>query len=532
MGRWRRQNATGNNAHVRTRKGPQPGIEPRADHDEPSAVTAGDDRHAKVRDAMLLERAGRLAEAEAAYEALLARWPDLPNSWYNLGVLQRKAGRFDAALASYSQALERGVTRPEEVHLNRGVIYADYLRQDAAAERELQAALALNPTFVPALFNLANLNEDLGKRDEALATYEKLLALDPRNYEALARYANLRTFSEPDDPLLGKLKLAIADVGATPLEKASLGFALGKAQDACGSYDQAFAAYVMANRQSRESAGPRNVIYDRLRHEQYVDQLIATFTCDWFNATAPASTARPIFICGLYRSGSTLTEQVLAGHPRVRAGGEIDFLPNCVQTELAPFPSAMMRISPQQREQLAARYLDLLARLFPRAEHVTDKRPDNFLYLGLVKSLFPNARIIHTTRDPLDNCLSVFFLHLDHSMGYALDLMDIAHYYRQYRRLMAHWKSLFGEDILDFDYDLFVREPKPSVEKLLAFCGLDWHEDCMSFQRVSNAVKTASVWQVREPLYQRSSGRWRNYERHLAPLREYLRDLDPQGKPA
>jgi DNA-binding transcriptional ArsR family regulator len=110
-------------------------------------------------------------------------------------------------------------------------------------------------------------------------------------------------------------------------------------------------------------------------------------------------------------------------------------------------------------------------------------------------------------------------------MGYALDLADIAHYYLQYRRLMAHWKSLFGADILDFDYDVFVREPRSSVARLLDFCGLDWHEGCMDFRRAERAVKTASVWQVREPLYQRSSGRWRNYERHLTPLREALRDL-------
>jgi hypothetical protein len=110
-------------------------------------------------------------------------------------------------------------------------------------------------------------------------------------------------------------------------------------------------------------------------------------------------------------------------------------------------------------------------------------------------------------------------------MGYAFDLMDIGHYYRQYRRLMAHWKSLYGADILDFDYDAFVRGPKPAVEKLLAFCGLEWEESCLSFHGVRNAVKTASVWQVREPVYQRSSGRWRNYERQLVRLREYLRDL-------
>ena len=329
------------------------------------------------------------------------------------------------------------------------------------------------------------------------------------------------------------MKQALARSGATSADKASLGFALGKTLDACGAYDQAFEAYAAANRNSRESAGPHAVLYDRRRQELFVDQLIGTFARDRSTVAMSTSTARPIFICGMFRSGSTLTEQVLAGHSRVTAGGEIDFLPTLVRTELSPFPARMAQISPRQFEELAARYLAALSRLFPGAPHVTDKRPDNFLYVGLIKRLFPNARIIHTTRDALDNCLSIYFLHLDHSMGYALDLMDIAHYYRQYRRLMAHWKSQFGADILDFDYDAFVGNPRPAVEKLLAFCGLDWEEDCLSFERVSNAVKTASVWQVREPLYQRSSGRWRNYARHLDSVRTYLNDFpDGAAQPA
>ena len=169
-------------------------------------MTASADIRALLRNAVLLERAGRLAEAEAAYVQLLSRWPNLPDSWYNLALLQRRAGRFDAALASYQQALDRGVSQPEEVHLNRGVIYSDYLRQDAAAERELQAALALNPNYIPALLNLANLREDFGKREEARTIYERILAIEPRCREALARYANLLTPSGPDDPLIGRLQ--------------------------------------------------------------------------------------------------------------------------------------------------------------------------------------------------------------------------------------------------------------------------------------------------------------------------------------
>jgi len=135
-----------------------------------------------------------------------------------------------------------------------------------------------------------------------------------------------------------------------------------------------------------------------------------------------------------------------------------------------------------------------------------------------------SPRIVHTTRDPLDNCLSIYFLHLDHSMGYALDLADIAHYYVQYRRLMAHWKTLCGADIFDLDYDALVREPRPTIERLTAFNSLEWEDALLSFEQSARAVKTASVWQVRERLYQRSSGRWRNYAAHLAKLQAYLRE--------
>jgi tetratricopeptide (TPR) repeat protein len=479
-----------------------------------------------VQDALALQRAGRLAEAEAAYERLLARWPALPDSWFNLAVLQRKAGRFEAALASYARALGHGVSKPEEVHLNRGVIYADHLRREDAAEAELAAALALNPNYVPALLNLANLHEDHGNRDAALALYERALALEPASPLALARYAGLKPGA--DDVLVGRLRQALARPGTAPADRADLGFGLGKVLDAAGAFDAAFAAYTAANRDSRLAAQGRFAPYDRRRQEALIDAVIAMFTPERVAQLAPAApdpAPPPLFICGMFRSGSTLTEQVLAAHPRVAAGGEIDFLPTLARTTLAPFPAAMARTSPAELARIAAQYRAKLAALFPGAERVTDKRPDNFLYIGLIKCLFPKARIVHTLRAPLDNCLSVFFLHLDPSMAYALDLMDIGHYYAQYRRLMAHWRALFGADILDFDYDAFVRGPRPATQRLLDFCGLEWDEACLAFHNQRNAVKTASVWQVREPLYDRSSGRWRNYAAQVETLREYLSEM-------
>lgn len=473
-----------------------------------------------LREASALREAGRFAEAEAAYKRVLALAPNEPTCWYNLGFVQRHQGLFQDALESYAQALRRGVSAPEEVHLNRAVIYADHLRREDEAEREMRAALRKNPQYTPALFNLANLKEDQGCRAEAIALYERVLMVEPGAHEALARLAQIAPVQAGDDAMVKRVRAALASPRPSAAERASLGFALGRVLDAAGAYEDAFKAYAEANKASRASAV--GAVYDRAAEERRIDEIIAAFSAPPAPAGAASANA-PIFICGMFRSGSTLTEQVLAGHPRVTAGGELNFIP-ALAREIG-FPSGAANLTAEQADALAERYRRQLRGLFPGAELVSDKRPDNFVYIGLIKRLFPDAKIVHTIRHPLDNLLSLYFLHLDHSMAYALDLTDAAHHYRQYRRLMAHWKALYGADIFDFDYDGFVGEPRGSVERLLGFLGLDWSEECLAFHRRTNTVKTASVWQVREPLYARSSGRWRNYASQLAPVREALADL-------
>jgi len=469
-----------------------------------------------------LAQAGRIVEAIRAYRALLAQRPALAEGWYNLGLLERRAGLYEIALSSYSRALELKVAKPEEVHLNRAVIFSDYLHDPAAAERELRAALELNCGYLPALLNLANLHEDLGQRAEAQRTYRRILELEPHAFEALARLAGVTDIAGPDDPMIGELRAALADPAASAADRASLGFALARALDAAGEYPAAFAAAAQANRASRASA-PMPVRYDRAAHERLIDELIRLFPAGPApRATAADPAPRTLFICGMFRSGSTLTERLLAGQPGVALGGELELIPRLAHTLLAPFPMAMARASQALIEQAAAQYRDELARVFPGAALVTDKRPDNFLYIGLIRRLFPRARIVHTTRDPLDNCLSIYFLHLDQRMSYALDLADIGHYYRQYRRLMAHWRGVCGEDLLDFNYDTFVREPRPQAQRLFEFCGLTWDESCLDLENRPGAVRTASVWQVRRGLYRHASGRARHYERELAPLTREL----------
>lgn len=462
-----------------------------------------------------------MADAILAYQSLLARWPSLADCWYELAVLQRRAGYFSAALASYQQALDRGVRKPEEVHLNRGVIFAEHLRRPDEAQRALEGALACNPTYVPALLNLANLHEDLGRREAAAAVYEQILTIDPRCFEALARLAGLRQFAAPDDPLIDRLRRALADPTVAPSERASVGFALGRALDSCGAYDAAFEAYADANRNSRDSVIPGSARYDRRVQERFVDRLTAAFPAAR-SGVAPGGRPRPIFVCGMFRSGSTLVEQLLAGHPRIRAAGELDLLPQLVHGLLAPFPESLATLSPSRLDAIARRYEGALRALFPDSDFVTDKRPDNFVYIGLIKLLFPDAKIVHTVRDPLDTCLSIYFLHLDQRMSYALDLMDTGHHYVMYRRLMSHWKRIYGADILDVSYEHLIRDSRTLMERLLSFLGLEWDERCLTVPSSGRAIRTASVWQVREPLHARSVGRAAHYERQLEELQRYL----------
>ena len=476
----------------------------------------GPDWQSLLEQASALRQAGRAGEAIATYQRLLAIKPDLHGSWYNLGWLQKQARQFEEALESYQQALDRGVDDPEEVHLNRAVILSDHLGRPQEALGELEAALAINRDYVPALLNLGNLHEDRGDREAARQAYARAVELEPGNALALARLAGV---SDADQPLIERVRAAIASPQTDPVDKADLGFALGRLLDQAADYDAAFAAYTAANRASAASYGPQFRGYDRQAAERLVDRLIATFPEPVPTRDADEGAA-PLFICGLFRSGSTLVEQILAGHSRVVAGGELDLLP-ALAAGIRPYPEALASADPAVFDQLRRAYVAGLPAV-PSGNIVTDKRPDNFLHIGLIKAMFPEARIVHTVRNPLDNLLSLYFLHLDPGMAYALDLDDAAHWHGQYRRLMAHWKALYGADIHDVDYDELVREPRPVIERLLAFCGLDWEDSCLAFHTIDRTVKTASVWQVREPLYRRSSGRWKNYERHLGPLIDAL----------
>ena len=455
-----------------------------------------------------LRRAGRVDEGIAAYRALLAQEPDLPDSWYNLGWLQRQARQYEGSLDSYAEALKRGVRDPEEVHLNRAVILSDHLARHDEAEAELEAALKLRPDYLPALLNLGNLHEDRGNREAAQEAYRRALEVAPNDALALSRLAGSLDASSDSTELIDRLRAAISNEREASA-RADLGFALGRLLDGRGDYDEAFGAYEAANSASRETFRG----YDREAQERFVDRSIAAFP----EPAEGGASAPAIFVLGMFRSGTTLAEQILAGHSRVVSGGELDLIPALV-SGIAPYPEAVAAVDEATVGTWRRFYLNGLAPFTRDGAFVTDKRPDNFLHIGLIKTLFPNAKIVHTRRNRLDNLLSLYFLHLGPGMPYALDLADAAHWYAEYERLMAHWKALYPGDVFDLDYDALVTEPEPLLGRLLDFLGLDWEDGLLDFHQRKGAVKTASVWQVREQLHSRSSGRWKNYRRWLGPL--------------
>ncbi len=476
----------------------------------------------KLAAASLLRETGQIGPAIAAYREALALEPRLPDSWYNLGWLLRRSGDSAGALAAYDEALRYGVQGAEEVHLNRGVIFSEDMNDPQGAISAYEAALRVNPKFVGALFNLANTYEDLGQREQALAHYQQALIIAPAESEPLARIANLLTPRTASDDIVVRVEAERSRPDLSPLHRASLEFALGKLLDQVGEYDRAFEAYKTANILSNAGRPRGYPKYDAAAHDAFVNKIIEATPVVARSVLAP-SDIKPVFILGQFRSGSTLLEQILSAHSQIKTGGELPFLHHMATQSLLPYPQALSALTYASTGDYRAAYLRQLRQRLPDATGlVTDKRPDNFYHIGLILRLFPEARILHTVRDARDVCLSTWFTHLDHSQLHAVSLEDIAHQYRAYQRLMQHWKSIAPNQILDVSYEALVASPEVEIRRALEFLGLPFEPGCLEFYRSEAPVRTASVWQVREPLYQRATGRWRNYEKHLGPLMRAL----------
>ncbi|MFN3608915.1 MAG: sulfotransferase [Hyphomonas sp.] len=484
-----------------------------------------------------LREAGQIQDAIAAYRALLAEYPALPDSWYNLGWLLRQMGMGVDALAAYEEALKRGVQGAEEVHLNRAAILSDAMARPDEAKAELQKALTLNPNYLAALINLGNLHEDLGERAEAKAVYERAHALAPQNATALARLAGLGKATSADDEMIGRLKALIATGRLAPSDLALLQFAIGRLYDSCGAYDEAARSFAAANASARIAASGSVAPYDGMNELKRADRLAGAFMGTRGRQTGISDPSpQPVFILGMFRSGSTLIEQIIGAHSQVSAGGELDMIPR-ISRGLGSEPGRIATAPEQVLRDYAEAYLTRINTMFPGYAYVTDKRPDNFWHIGLIKRLFPKAKIINTVRHPLDTLISVWGQYLAASLNYGFTLQDTAAHIHAERRMMNHWNQIFPGDILVVPYEAVIQQPEEQVRRMLDFIGLPFEPACLEFHKATGPVKTASVWQVREALHDRSIGRWKHYESYLRslpshPALDALLAVEQPGKPA
>ncbi|MBT8092367.1 MAG: sulfotransferase, partial [Gammaproteobacteria bacterium] len=440
-----------------------------------------------------------------AYEDYLAHEPGSATAAFNLAFNLARDGQFEAAIDLYERSLELGISQPEEVHLNIANIHMDHLYDHDKARAHLEQALTLNPAYSAACYNLGNLSEQEGKRQEAGRYFEKCLQLDPSNESALARLADTRNFVGDDDPLLARLVATAKDSTNSDIQ-----FAAGKAFEQLADFGTAWRHFSRGNRLDQ----PAMPAYQPKKTEADFNRIMTICDSKWLQQFEGSST-EPVFICGMFRSGSTLLEQMLASHPAFTAGGESQFFPRLVARQFPDYPEGLDGISTARLRAWRQEYVEQSAKLFGQSSRLTDKRPDNFLYLGLIKAILPSAKVIVTERDWRDVATSIYSVRLGQTQNYATSLQSIRHYIQQQTALVNHWETALGSDLRRVRYEDLVQHPERTMTGLLEWLGESWDERCLAFHELKNSVKTASVWQVREPLHGKSVGRWKNYQRYF-----------------
>jgi tetratricopeptide (TPR) repeat protein len=417
------------------------------------------------------------------------------------------AGRLDLAVSQYQLALGKDPNLAD-AHNNLAVALVTQGRVDAAAVH-FEKALSLQPDSAEGHNNLANWLATQGRMEKASEHFGRAIAIRPDYAEAHFNRAEIRTFQMGDAELAELQRLAArADLPVTALPYVH--FALGKALEDTKDFGRAFEHLRFGNEAKR-----RQIPYDEAGADAIFRQTAAVFNEALFARLGGAGhrSEMPIFVLGMPRSGSTLVEQILANHPQVHAAGE-----------LADFDQSMGATLSTSMDALA---LGLLGRMYVgRLEamsggkaRVVDKLPGNFLNIGWIRLALPNARIIHTTRDPIDTCLSCYSKLFTASQYFSYDLGELGRHYRRYSALMSHWRSVLPEgSMLDVAYEDVVDDLEGQARRLVAYCGLPWDDRCLDFHTAKRAVVTASAAQARQPLYRTSVQRWRRYEAELAPL--------------
>lgn len=475
---------------------------------------------ARITLATVLQTARRGPEAARAWRDVIELQPNRAETFYQLAGQLIGLGYFREALMCADRAI---ALQPEHplFHCARGQTLIR-LYDGKAAEASFRRALELSPTSRDALAGLGWAQRVQGHFDEAAGSLGRLKEVDPADVRNVAHISSTGSLSGSAEEI-AELAAVIENERVAPDDRVIAGFSLGRLLDQAGRFDEAFARYTNANDLMLQNWPVTGEHFDPAIFHQSVDALIASNTPDALaEAVATGNVSElPVFVCGMPRSGTTLVEQICASHSRVHGAGELDLIPRLAQT-LARQRAPGMELSEAARRAADATIVHLHA-MRGEALRVIDKLPDNILMAGIIARLFPRARIVYCSRDPRDISLSCYFQRfIVGAQHFSYDLANCGKRCVDVRRVAAHWMGLKPLHMIEVNYEKLVNDLEGESRRLIEFLGLDWEPACLDFHRTERTVATVSHWQVRQPLYTSSIGRWRNYERHLGPLFEAL----------
>ncbi|WHZ21737.1 MAG: hypothetical protein OJF47_000849 [Nitrospira sp.] len=496
---------------------------------------------------------GHRRDAIPCFEKAVDLAPDFADGWHNLGLALRQTGQTQRAFDALKQALLIDPTRAE-TYLSLGNVLVDAQQLEDAigcferavvydpslakthtrlaqelshrgdvdrAASLFRRALSLDGESIENWFGLGRTLEDLGQQEAALSCYRNVLERQPGHAWALGNYLALAKGDEGRE-WIEQLEPALDRTDGSAEAQALMGYGLTKWYDRRGRFGEAAWAGRRANAARRKTAGP----FNRTALTGRIDAIIAAYTVEFFaeRRHSGIGTDQPVFIVGLPRSGTTLTEQILSAHPLLHGAGELPDLARLAMESLdgkdaARWQGALKLDDDMTSRRLAHEYLSALRRgAPPDCRRISDKQPLNFFQLAFAALLFPNARVIHCRRDARDNALSIWMENFNADQTYATDFGDLAHFMAEYRRLMAHWHAVLPLQILDVHYEETVTDLERQARRIMAFLKVPWDDRCLDFHQSNRAVQTPSRWQVRQPIYSSSVRRWLHY-------REYLPDL-------
>ncbi len=463
-----------------------------------------------------LEKLGNIGGAIVAYDRASQLLPSLTEAWFRAGALVYMLGHRDEAISCFRRAAATGgKTSFGRLGKARALLTED---RNEEAEQVLRQTLALDPRNAMAHDLLGNLLSEFGRFDEARKCFQRAIALAPLLAGSYYDLVRCRPVTR-DDGLLQQMETALATPGLEASQRLRLHLALGKAADDLGDYALAIQHFDAGDALRRGSLS-----FDSAAFDVEIDRLIARCTPELM-ARAPqlgSCDTTPVLIIGMPRSGTTLVEQIVSNHPEVRAGGELYFWN---QLGAAWHGSGAAGTETPFLAKAAADYLGVLRAIAPTAARVTDKMPFNFLWAGLIHLAFPRAIMIHCRRTAVDTALSIHQTHFHPGLAFPTGGAELVMYFRSYQRLIDHWRSVLPADrFIEVDYEELTRAPEPVIRRIIAACGLVWHDACLRPESNPRSVRTPSKWQARQPINRNSVARWRRYEPWLGPLRALVDD--------